>query len=97
MARCSWAIVATNVGPGGQPEDVFEDILEEGFDQRLVATQMSEDTPTGNSRLRFGRSPFFCLAEGGVCGCVVSFFMIVVQKIICCKIGAGVAFEKNKV
>ena len=35
MARCSWLIMATNVGPGEQPED--EDVL-----GRLVATQMPE-------------------------------------------------------
>ena len=56
MARCSWPIVATNLGPGGQPEDVFEDILKDVL-ERLVATQMPEDAPTGNLHFGFGRTP----------------------------------------
>ena len=39
--------MAINVGPGGQPEDVFEDILEVVL-ERLVATQMPEGSPTGD-------------------------------------------------
>ena len=41
------------MGPGGQPEDVFEDILE-ALLERLVATQMPKDAPTGNLQLGFG-------------------------------------------
>ena len=55
MARCSWPIVAINVGRGGQPEDVFEDILE-ALPERLVATQMPKDSLTGNLQLGFGRA-----------------------------------------
>ena len=59
-ARCSWPIGAINVGPGGQPEDVFEGILEDVL-ERPVATQMPEDSSTGNFQLKFGRSPLFLL------------------------------------
>ena len=48
--------MAINVGPGGQPEDVFEDILEAVL-ERLVATQMREGSPTGDFQLGFGRTP----------------------------------------
>ena len=53
MARRSEQIVAINVGPGEQPEGVFEDILEELL-ERLVATQMPKDAPTGNLQLGLG-------------------------------------------
>ena len=46
-------MVAINVGPGGQPDDVFEDILE-ALLERLVATQMPKDAPTENRKLGFG-------------------------------------------
>ena len=63
MARCSWPIVATNLGPGGQPEDVFEDILKDVL-ERLVATQMPEDAPTGNLHFGFGRTPILLFGWG---------------------------------
>ena len=63
MARCSWPIVATNLGPGGQPEDVFEDILKDAL-ERLVATQMPEDAPTGNLHFGFGRTPILLFGWG---------------------------------
>ena len=65
MARCSCRIVAINVGPGEQPEDVFVDIPEEVLEM-LVATQMPKDAPTANLFLGFGRTFNFCLGEGGV-------------------------------
>ena len=63
MARCSWPIVATNLGPGGQPEDVFEDILKDAL-ERLVATQMPEDAPAGNLHFGFERSPILLFGWG---------------------------------
>ena len=50
--------MAINVGPGGQPEDVFEDILE-ALLERLVATQMPKDAPTGNLQLGFGWALYY--------------------------------------
>ena len=47
--------MAINVGPGGQPEDFFEDILE-ALLERLVATQIPKDARTGNLQLGFGRA-----------------------------------------
>ena len=57
--------MAINVGPGGQPEDAFEDILE-ALLERLVATQMPKDAPTGNLRLGLGGpSMIFLILFGG--------------------------------
>ena len=56
--------MATNLGPGGQPEDVFEDILKDVL-ERLVATQMPEDAPTGNLHFGFGRTPILLFGWGG--------------------------------
>ena len=66
MARCSKQIVAINVGPGGQPEDVFEDILG-ALLERLAATQMPQDAPTGNLQLGIGQalSLFVLILLGG--------------------------------
>ena len=55
--------MATNLGPGGQPEDVFEDILKDVL-ARLVATQMPEDAPTGNLHFGFGRTPILLFGWG---------------------------------
>ena len=53
MARCSWPIVASNVGP-----DVCEDNLEDVI-ERLVTTQMPEDYPTGSFKLGLEWTPPF--------------------------------------
>ena len=49
----------------GQP-GIFEETLENLL-ERLVATQMPKDAPTGNLKLGLGQPPYFCLVRlGGV-------------------------------
>ena len=55
--------MATNLGPGKQPEDVFDDILKDALG-RLVATQMPEDAPTENLHFGFGRTPILLFGWG---------------------------------
>ena len=50
-------------GLGGQPEDVFEDILKDVLERR-AATQMPEDAPTGNLHFGFGRTPILLFGWG---------------------------------
>ena len=65
--------MAISAGPGGQPEDVFEDILQ-ALLKRLVATQMPEDAPTGNLQLGIWRTPLFLFLGWGGMRVKVSFY-----------------------